>query len=473
MRTQKLQKNTVPEGTGSSLIVALTLRAPPADLDIKKSPNCKLRISNQRTGWLPSLKSRVSSFFHNFSDLFRQAPFSLLFCSFTGLLAGIGLSLMTDMLQLLPGLMILIPPAIDMRGNVYSALVSRLGTSMHLGLFSHTFKKGGVLYQNAYASLSLTLILSVILGFLAKLVADAFGMPWCISLSGFILISVIGGLISGIILLGIAILVSIIGYRRSWDLDNMSSPIITSAGDMITIPSLFLAAILLLNLSNTRWIFRDWLSLATLLSALFIFVAFFCLVRGLKSNDATVRRILIESIPMLFICAILGTLAGITLDIRLEGLIAIPAILVIIPPFLGESNALGGILSARLSSMLHIGTVNPKPFPDKLVSANFAVIYLFSIAAFSFVGILSYVASYVASNLIGISTSGVNVFEMLSISLLGGILCTTFLNLASYYIAIISFRFGMDPDNDTIPLITSLTDVVGVLCILFAMYIIL
>ncbi|MCK4735680.1 MAG: magnesium transporter, partial [Methanophagales archaeon] len=132
----------------------------------------------------------------------------------------------------------------------------------------------------------------------------------------------------------------------------------------------------------------------------------------------------------------------------------------------GESNALGGILSARLSSMLHIGTVNPKRVPDKLVSANFAVIYLFSIVVFSFVGILT----YIASTLLDITTP--SIFEMVSISLLGGILCTTFLNLASYYIAIISFRFGMYPDNDTIPLITSLTDVVGVLCLLFAIYII-
>ncbi len=443
MRTQKMQKKAMPRGTGSSLIVTLTRRA--------QAP-----------------LSHASSFFHNFSDLFRQAPFSLLFCSFTGILAGIGLGLMRDTLQLLPGLIILIPPAIAMRGNIYSALVSRLGTSMHLGLFSPTMKKGGVLYQNAYTSLLLTLVLSVILGFLAKTVADAFGMP-SISLPGFILISVIGGLISGIILLGIAILVSIIGYHRNWDLDNMSSPIITSAGDMITIPSLFFAAILMLKIEESS---PDGLFII-LFSILFISAAVFCAIEGLKSNDAAVRRIIRESIPMLFICGLLCTLAGIALDfarITVDGapqpLITIPALLIIIPAFLGESNALGGILSARLSSMLHIGTVVPKRVPDKLVSANFAVIYLLSVFVFLFVGALS----YVASNCLGLLTP--KVFEMLSIALLGGILCTTFLNLASYYIAILSFRFGMDPDNDTIPLITSLTDVVGVLCLLFAIFII-
>jgi mgtE-like transporter len=377
---------------------------------------------------------------------------------------------MTGMLQALPGLMILIPPAIAMRGNIYSALVSRLGTSMHLGLFSPTLKRGGVLYQNASASLSLTLILSVILGILAKLVADAFGMPniQYLSLHGFILISVIGGLISGTILLAIAILVSIIGYHRNWDLDNMSSPIITSAGDMITIPSLLVATLLLLKLEvlSSQWTLGSWLSPISLLSLLFIVAAFLCAIKGLKSNDVAVRRILVESIPMLFICGVLGTLAGITLDMELESLIAIPAILVLIPPFLGESNALGGILSARLSSMLHIGTVEPAPLPDKLVSANFAVIYLLSVFLFLFVGMITYIASIY----LGIPTPTVS--KMLAISLLGGILCTTFLNFASYYIAILSFRFGLDPDNDTIPLITSLTDVVGVLCLLFVMFII-
>ncbi len=443
LRMRKRQKKAASGSTGtgmsSSLIVSLVQTTPAIRFNIKKK--------------IPNLKH----FFHDFSDLFRQAPFSLLFCSFTGLLAGIGLCLMTDMLQQLPGLMILIPPAIAMRGNVYSALVSRLGTSMHLGLFSPTLKKGNVLYQNVYASLLLTMILSVILGLLAKLMANAFGTS-SISVYGFILISVIGGLISGIALLGIAVLVSIIGYRRSWNLDNVSSPIITSAGDMITIPTLFLAAVLLQKSPD---------AFVTILSTLFVFVAVLCLVKGLKSDDSAVRRILMESIPMLFLCGILCTFAGITLDIQLKGLIAIPAILVIIPPFLGESNALGGILSARLSSMLHIGTINPQRVPDKLVASNFAVIYLFSICVFLLVGVLSYFASI----LIGMSSP--SIFEMLSISLLGGVLCTTFLNFASYYIAILSFRFGLDPDNDTIPLITSLTDVVGVLCLLFAMFLIL
>jgi mgtE-like transporter len=400
----------------------------------------------------------TSAFFIHFSDLFKQAPLSLLFCSFTGLIAGISLGFMTDMLQLLPGFMILIPAAIAMRGNVYSALVSRLGTSMHMGLFSTSLKKGGILEQNARASLSLTLFLSVILGLLAKIVAEVFGME-SISPFEFILISVIGGLISGFILLGIAILVSVVGYNRNWDIDNFSSPIITSAGDMITLPSLYLAAILMLSSPE---------KVVTIISIAFILAAILCVVEGLRSKDAIVSRIVRESMPMFFICALLEMFVGLTLDIKLHYLIAVPLLLIIIPPFLGESNALGGILSARLSSMLHLGMINPQLIPNKHVSANFIVIYFLSTLVFLLVGVLSYGVDV----LLGIHshlTFSLSLGETLGITFLAGILGATFLNLASYYVAILSFKLGLDPDNNTIPLITSLTDVIGVLCLLFAM----
>jgi len=422
----------------------VSMRMRDVDIDVNVS-KLSIRILN-----------RTSAFFRDFSDVFKQAPLSLVFCTLTGLLAGLGLNFMRGILQLLPELMILIPPAIDMRGNVYSALVSRLGTSMHIGLFSKSIRRGSVLYQNAYSSLLLTLALSVILGILARLVAFAFGMSQ-ISIFGFVFISVIGGLISGFVLLGIAILVSIIGYHKNWDLDNVSSPIITSAGDVVTIPSLMLATMLLLKLDSVS----VYLNTSSLL---FMVLAVVGTIKGLKSNDTVVRRIIKESIPMLIICGILGIFAGLILDRRLESIIAIPAILVMIPPFLGASNALGGILSARLSSMLHIGTLNPKLYPPKSVVMNFTVIYLLSVFIFALVGIIS--------GVIG-GKSGVLVLRLLSISLLGGILCSTFLNFASYYIAILSFKFGLDPDNHTIPLITSLTDVVGVLCLIFAIFLIL
>ena len=38
--------------------------------------------------------------------------------------------------------------------------------------------------------------------------------------------------------------VAALGVRREWDVDNVSVPIVTAAGDMVTLPSLFLATYL-------------------------------------------------------------------------------------------------------------------------------------------------------------------------------------------------------------------------------------
>jgi len=41
--------------------------------------------------------------------------------------------------------------------------------------------------------------------------------------------------------------------------------------------------------------------------------------------------------------------------------------------------------------------------------------------------------------------------------------------VGAYYLAVVTFRFGLDPDNQGVPIITSVMDLSGVACILFVM----
>ena len=65
----------------------------------------------------------------------KQGFIALGISSLGGLVAGFALGSMVNRLELLPGLIILIPAAIGMRGNIFGALGSRLGTLQHMGLF--------------------------------------------------------------------------------------------------------------------------------------------------------------------------------------------------------------------------------------------------------------------------------------------------------------------------------------------------
>src|SRR5205807_6352766 len=66
----------------------------------------------------------------------RAGFVALLISSGGDLVAGITLGSITGTLEQLPGLLVLVPAAIGMRGNVFGALGSRLGTRIHAGTFT-------------------------------------------------------------------------------------------------------------------------------------------------------------------------------------------------------------------------------------------------------------------------------------------------------------------------------------------------
>src|SRR5262249_57613103 len=81
------------------------------------------------------------------------------------LLAGLVLGSITGTLEELPGLLVLVPAAIGMRGNVFGALGSRLGTAIHTGTFQLSRRRDTVVGQNLAAALAMSLRVSLVLPF--------------------------------------------------------------------------------------------------------------------------------------------------------------------------------------------------------------------------------------------------------------------------------------------------------------------
>ncbi|NYT12277.1 MAG: Mg/Co/Ni transporter MgtE [Methanomassiliicoccales archaeon] len=394
-------------------------------------------------------RRRVREFVSRNKSVFRLGLAALTISSLADLLAGITLGYMTGTLELLPGLIVLIPAAIGMRGNIFGAVGSRLGTALHIGTFELSLKKGSVLRQNLQSSLLLTMFMSFIMGILAKLVSDAVGADSA-SLASFVFISVIGGVLAGLVLVFINLLVAYVGYKREWDIDNISAPIITAAGDIVTLPMLFIAAIIVLNLGDIGLsTIVDMAVLAML--AITVLLAIY----ALRSRDREVRTVLKESSPVLIFCILLDLGAGLAIDNQLTSLVALPALLVLVPPFLEEANALGGILTSRMSSLLHMGLMEPKKAPSKIALENFAILYIFSLWVFVIVGVFTHIVSLA----VGFASPGL--VEMVLLSLTAGICTVTVLNILSYYVAVSTFRFSLNPDNLSIPLTSSTIDLVG------------
>jgi mgtE-like transporter len=396
-------------------------------------------------------RARLARLLRAESSDVRQGFAALLISSFGDLVAGVTLGVITGTLEKLPGLLVLVPAAIGMRGNIFGALGSRLGTAIHTGEFSLGRRRDTVVGQNLLAALMLSVSISLVLGVLAKAIAVAFAVPDTISILDFVVISVVGGILSSVVVAAITIGVAASAVRREWDLDNVAAPVVTAAGDMVTLPALFLASLMI-----------DWRWVSPVIGALCVAVGLVAVAYALRAGLVLMRRIVIESIPVLVVAGIVDVIAGITIEKRLAGFVEFPALLVLIPPFLEDSGALGGILSARLGTKLHLGVIEPSALRLRAIADDIVIIYLFAVPVFLFVGLASDIVAAVTS----LASPGA--VQMIAISLLAGFVATTGAVLVAVAATVVSYRMGLDPDSYGIPIVTSSLDLIGAIALILA-----
>ena len=403
---------------------------------------------------LPSLlAATLRSFLEDTNSVITESLISLLICAFGCLFTGIILGNMEFYLETFPGLMVIIPGAIGMRGNIFGSFGSRLSTHLHIGTLSPEFKRSDILTENITSSIILTMVLSVLLGIIAKAVCIIFNFP-SISLFDFVLISFIAGLISSIVMLPITMFISLKSFENGWDPDNITTPLIAAFGDFFTLPAI-VAAIYVVQFVSIVPIVEK------ILFALVIISTVVALAAGYTS-DKEIRNIVRQSTPVLFVCSILGTLAGGILNGSITTLLKSQTLLTLVPLFSGESGGLVSVLSARLSSGLHSGLIDADLKPGKVTLENFSIVIFLSLIMFPIIGFLAEA-----------STTVLGYLNAILISLIAGMIVVGVMLLIVFYISTISYRKGLDPDNIVIPLSTSLTDSISTLVLVVVSLIIL
>jgi mgtE-like transporter len=370
----------------------------------------------------------------------RDGLLSLVLSTFGAVAAGVALGSITGTLNDVPGLLLLLPAANFMRGSIFGALSSRLATSIHTGMFDASRKRGGVIHQNVEIAIVLTFALSLTLGVLAKIIAVALHVP-SVSLADLVVISMLGGVGASVLVGALAVVVALAANAYGWDLDSVGIPLITAIGDMVTIPALFLAT----NAIGIAWVTPTTAVALTIVTVVMT-------VRSLRSGQPAARRVLRESLPVLALTGCLALAAGVLVETRIDHFTAYPAFLVLVPPLLSDSGALAATLSSRLASKLHLGALEPKGFIHGLALLDTSIVLLFSLWVFALVA----VGAHVAARIIGLTSPGLG--SMLQVGVIAGIAATLALSLIAYYVAVATYRLGLDPDNHGVPMVTSTSD---------------
>ena len=395
--------------------------------------------------------SSFQNFFSEHSSILKESFIALLICALGDLFAGIILGNMTFFLETFPGLLVIIPGAIGMRGNIFGTFASRLSTNLHIGILSPEFKFSDDLNNNIISSFVLTLVLSLFLAIIAKLFCSLLHYE-SISLIDFIFISVIAGIISNLIMLPITMLVSFKSFSHGWDPDNITTPIIAALGDLLTLPAI-IASVIFLSFLNTNAFIKN---IGFVIIIVLIIIAF---IYAIKQSEES-KKIIFQSIPVLVVCSALGVSAGIILNGSVETLLTNPTLLTLLPLFSGLCGSLISILSARLSSSLHYGLIEPLTRPQGESIHNFLICYVLALLMFPFIGFLAEDSTELL-NLVG-----VGFVNVMAISLISGIILLSIMIFVVYFISITSYNHDLDPDNIVIPISTSLTDAISSLILI-------
>lgn len=173
--------------------------------------------------------------------LLLQSLTILILCAVAGFISGSVLEGMKERFKLMPGLLTMVPPLVDLRGNVGCALGSRLGTALHLGTVSPRFSRNPELVGNALAAVLLSIVGSVTVGGISLLVRGSLGLSsHFLDLLGIALLS---GTLAGVMITLLTILVAFSSFRRGWDPDTVTGPVMTTLGDIVTVFCIYLVVL--------------------------------------------------------------------------------------------------------------------------------------------------------------------------------------------------------------------------------------
>jgi mgtE-like transporter len=177
-----------------------------------------------------------------FDKKFKEVFSSQFISIIGGLIAGTILAIYTDKILMIPGMLILLPGFLEMRGNISGSMAARLTSGLFLGVINPKNKKTKIIKGNVWASFILAFIVSLVLGVIAFLFSFAI---LGVYMPKIIFIPILAGLIANAIEIPLTLFFTFYLFKKGHDPDNIMGPFVTSTGDITSILSLLLVVVII------------------------------------------------------------------------------------------------------------------------------------------------------------------------------------------------------------------------------------
>lgn len=175
--------------------------------------------------------------------ILKQALPFLFIAGIGELLAGIVLRQYLNYIELVPGIFVLLPALMNLRGAVSSSMAARLGSAYHLGLIKGRRWFQPEIRENFYGAILLALLVSIASSVFAYFVCVAFGLKH-ISLYQFVLIATAASIVSALFFGFVNIMTVRLSIKERLDPDNVTIPLLTAFGDIFTVFLVYMLLVL-------------------------------------------------------------------------------------------------------------------------------------------------------------------------------------------------------------------------------------
>jgi mgtE-like transporter len=232
-------------------------------------------------------------------------------------------------------------------------------------------------------------------------------------------------------------------FKRGFDPGNLLPTLVTTVGDLVTLPFLIVAFILVASTPSN-------ITPLLFLTVTSISLAFY--TASYSYGGSRIRRILRERLLILLLIAITGPLVGAFLAWLEEGL-AEMRLIHLTTSFIGVNGALASIAGVRLSATLHMYGTEGLTGRLAIIARDVAIASIPGALLISLVG-------YTTQTLIGEST--VRLTAMIAVVAAATIVHMAIGLISALVVSMGSYKLGLDPNNVAIPVITTIMDITGI-----------
>ena len=386
--------------------------------------------------------------------MFKETSLAYLF-DVAGLLAGFLVAYQLGVFRLSPWALALYPTLISTR--VISGLLSgRLSTALHLGTIYPRFSGNT---KSFYKLIDAIIVLTLVTSLTVSLISLFFGyLLWGITLADFsaIVSVMVATLAIGLLFSLVTIKVAFVSFKRGLDPDIVVYPIISTAVSIF----ITLCYIGVLNL----FFFLPYLGRLAILAIGFTHVFLVLYLISRDKQEPEFLKTISESLIMLLFVSIMVTLTGTIFKGISNFAENRKEIYTIYPALINMVSNVGSVVGSTANTKLALGLLTPSFSSIKNHTKNITSAWVASFLMFTVLALISLAVNRVFS----LSS----VLNFMVIIWLSNVIAVIGIALLSYWVSILTFKRGLDPDNFVIPVETSFATIVTSTALLLALLLI-